>query len=369
MLDGLVEDDAGAEVALEDGSRRLARAEAGDAGPPGEGADGIVDGAVETLGRQLDLELDGRLGGGGSGDLHRPRSIGGDRRSGGSGRRQRRVRAGGRGGRRERGRTSTPLTRHRLLRPARLPFRHSPAGSQCNDPSESACDRRRRDSDPERPRIIVGELGLRLVRRRGGSDRRPRSGAESAASAAARSARAADLVQARRVAGLVRGEQEVGGRLRTTRRGSAGRRSAGAGSGSRCGPSPPAWRRPRSRARGCRGPCRRRSRACAASCRSRRAASTSASAPTCRGRPGARARTRRCGPLSARNPTPPTRPRPWPGCVGSWPGCPPPRGPTPRAAAARRRARSRVARTRSRAASVASATRASPCWSRSSGSG
>ena len=29
--------------------------------------------------------------------------------------------------RRERGRTSTPLTRHRLLRPARLPFRHSPA--------------------------------------------------------------------------------------------------------------------------------------------------------------------------------------------------------------------------------------------------
>src|SRR5829696_1516761 len=30
----------------------------------------------------------------------------------------------GRGG----GRTLTPLTRHRLLRPARLPFRHSPAG-------------------------------------------------------------------------------------------------------------------------------------------------------------------------------------------------------------------------------------------------
>src|SRR4051812_42601204 len=31
--------------------------------------------------------------------------------------------------RRERGRTSTSLTRHRLLRPARLPFRHSPGGS------------------------------------------------------------------------------------------------------------------------------------------------------------------------------------------------------------------------------------------------
>ena len=29
-------------------------------------------------------------------------------------------------GRRGRGRTDTPLTRHRLLRPARLPFRHSP---------------------------------------------------------------------------------------------------------------------------------------------------------------------------------------------------------------------------------------------------
>ena len=32
-------------------------------------------------------------------------------------------------GRRGRGRTDTPLTRHRLLRPARLPFRHSPAAS------------------------------------------------------------------------------------------------------------------------------------------------------------------------------------------------------------------------------------------------
>src|SRR5947207_1718374 len=31
--------------------------------------------------------------------------------------------------RRGRGRTDTPLAGHRLLRPARLPFRHSPAGS------------------------------------------------------------------------------------------------------------------------------------------------------------------------------------------------------------------------------------------------
>ena len=85
VVDGLVEDDAGAEVALEDRPRRLARPEAGDAGAPGEGADGLVEGLVEPLGRDLDLEQDGRLGSGGPGDLHRPRSIGRVRPAGGQG--------------------------------------------------------------------------------------------------------------------------------------------------------------------------------------------------------------------------------------------------------------------------------------------
>ena len=76
VVDRLVEDDARAEVALEDRSRRLAGPEAGDAGPAGEGADGRVKGRVQALGGDLDLEQDGRLGGGGPGDLHRPRSIG-----------------------------------------------------------------------------------------------------------------------------------------------------------------------------------------------------------------------------------------------------------------------------------------------------
>ena len=39
-------------------------------------------------------------------------------------------------GRRERGRTSTLLTQHRLLRPARLPFRHSPSGRQSSKDHE-----------------------------------------------------------------------------------------------------------------------------------------------------------------------------------------------------------------------------------------
>ena len=71
VIDGLVEHDARTEVPLEDGSRRLAGAEAGDPGPPREGADGRVERAVEPIRGQLDLELDGRLGGGSTGDLHR----------------------------------------------------------------------------------------------------------------------------------------------------------------------------------------------------------------------------------------------------------------------------------------------------------
>ena len=58
MLDGLVEDRAGPEVPLEDGSRRLARAEAGDAGPPGEGRTASSMARSRRSGWQLDLELD-----------------------------------------------------------------------------------------------------------------------------------------------------------------------------------------------------------------------------------------------------------------------------------------------------------------------
>ena len=76
VLDGLVEDDARAERSLEDGARRLAGPEARHAGAAREPADGIADRAVEAIRGKLDLELDGRLGGRGPGDLHRPRSIG-----------------------------------------------------------------------------------------------------------------------------------------------------------------------------------------------------------------------------------------------------------------------------------------------------
>ena len=52
-IDGLVEDGAGAEDGLEDAAGRLARPEAGDAGPLREGADGLADGPVELLRRGL----------------------------------------------------------------------------------------------------------------------------------------------------------------------------------------------------------------------------------------------------------------------------------------------------------------------------
>ena len=76
VLDGLVEDRAGAEDALEDGARGLAGPEAGDARPAGQAADGVAHGAVELVGGDLDLEEDGALGGGGRGHLHRTASIG-----------------------------------------------------------------------------------------------------------------------------------------------------------------------------------------------------------------------------------------------------------------------------------------------------
>ena len=123
VLDGLLVDHARPEVPFQDGTRGLARTEPRDARPARQPADGVVRGAGETVGGQLDLELDRRLGTGCLGDLHRGEVYGGGRDEGPNGA------VGCRSGRRERDRTSTPLTRHRLLRPARLPFRHSPARS------------------------------------------------------------------------------------------------------------------------------------------------------------------------------------------------------------------------------------------------
>jgi hypothetical protein len=72
MLHRFVEHDAGPEGALEHRARCLAGPEAGDARPAAEAADCVLDGAGEPLGRQLDFEDDGTLGGGGGGDLHSP---------------------------------------------------------------------------------------------------------------------------------------------------------------------------------------------------------------------------------------------------------------------------------------------------------
>ena len=131
VLDGLVEHRAGPEDALEDRPRGLAGPEAGDPGAPGQAADGVADGAVELVGGDLDLEEHRAVGSGGGSHLHRRASIGWV-----AGARPRRC-----GGRRGRGRTDTPLTGHRLLRPARLPFRHSPS-RECRIPGESAGRRR-----------------------------------------------------------------------------------------------------------------------------------------------------------------------------------------------------------------------------------
>ena len=117
LLDGLVEDGSGAQLALDHRARRLSGPEPGDAGPLAQATGCVDDGAGQVGGGQLDLEEDGALRGGGGGDVHGRPSI---RAASGA----RPDRAGGRGG----GRTLTSLARHRLLRPARLPFRHSPVG-------------------------------------------------------------------------------------------------------------------------------------------------------------------------------------------------------------------------------------------------
>ena len=75
MLDGVVEDRAGPELALEDGPRGLARSEARDLGPARQVAHGVVDRPAEALRGKLDLELDRGVGTRGPGDLHRRGSI------------------------------------------------------------------------------------------------------------------------------------------------------------------------------------------------------------------------------------------------------------------------------------------------------
>ncbi len=70
VLDGVVDDGAGRQLPFEERSRRLARAETRDARSSREVADGLVDGALESLGGDLDLEVDGGVGTGGPRDLH-----------------------------------------------------------------------------------------------------------------------------------------------------------------------------------------------------------------------------------------------------------------------------------------------------------
>ena len=125
VLDGLVDDRGGAEDALEDRPRGLAGTEARRPACGGTGA-------RRRRGRRGRTGRRGPRSRGGSsswGRGWRSHSSPGEYRVGrrcgaaasGAGRTARR-----RAGRRGRTRTDTPLTGHRLLRPARLPFRHSP---------------------------------------------------------------------------------------------------------------------------------------------------------------------------------------------------------------------------------------------------
>ncbi len=75
MLDGLVEHGTGAEDAVEHHARCLAGPKAGNLGTPAEPLDGVADGGIETIRRQLDFEDDRASGGGSDIDFHRPRSI------------------------------------------------------------------------------------------------------------------------------------------------------------------------------------------------------------------------------------------------------------------------------------------------------
>jgi hypothetical protein len=66
-----VEDGAVAEDGLEHAARGLAGTEARHARSAGKGAGRLADGRGQALGRDLDLDDDRALGGGGGRDLHR----------------------------------------------------------------------------------------------------------------------------------------------------------------------------------------------------------------------------------------------------------------------------------------------------------
>ena len=153
VLDGFVEDRAGTELALEDGARGLARPEAGDPRPARQVAHGVIDRPAEALGGSSISSWIVESGPGVLVICIASQYTGevGRRAAGGSAAIATRRAAG----RRERGRTSTPLSRHRLLRPARLPFRHSPA-AKCSAGRASAAVR-------SRPRPSALALVLVLV--------------------------------------------------------------------------------------------------------------------------------------------------------------------------------------------------------------
>ena len=197
----------------------------------------------------------GGLGTGCLGDLHRRGSIRAEAGTSGPD-----GAVGGRSGRRERDRTSTPLTRHRLLRPARLPFRHSPARSLAAGLRPPA----RRSGAGSIPGVARPRIGVDRPARASVCALAPRGRGSAPAGPGSPRRRSGTASSA---ADFGRGRQERPGDGQQQQRPDAG-------------PVPlaPAWRRPRSRARARRGPWSRRRRASAASSRPRRAASTRATA-------------------------------------------------------------------------------------------
>ena len=107
VLDGVIEDRAGAELALEDRPAGPCPAGSRDLGPAREVAHGLVDRPAEALGGKLDLELDRGVGTRGPGDLHRKAVYGGGR-SEGRGAARSRI---GRGGIMRAGRDYQPVRR------------------------------------------------------------------------------------------------------------------------------------------------------------------------------------------------------------------------------------------------------------------
>ena len=262
---------------------------------------------------------------------------------------------GPRAGRRGRGRTDTPLTRHRLLRPARLPFRHSPGDRvQAAAGLDRAPTRlRRRTRLLGRPASLAeptGRAGRAPLDDPAGPGRAPRparpfTGAASAGRAGRPSRPAAQPDR--------RGHRLAG------RSPDAPLREAAAlvevlGEGAL---ERPADRRPhRSRARG-------------PPSRPPRAASTWGADSACRGPPACNRLRIRRGPPRTTNAVPPARAADCAGARRILAGTSTASrvaGPSPSNSTSRSR---RAATTSARAASVRAPTRSSPSRSRWSGSG